>query len=81
LYVSDGGGALRIFDSNTFAPLKSFSVSVDADPIVYDPVTHTTQPGAATGHLVTEAGEYLVMAPAHAGKPAQVLVYSVVPAR
>ena len=34
-----------------------------------------------TGHLVTEAGEYLVMAPAHAGKPAQVLVYSVVPAR
>ncbi|MDB6101021.1 MAG: Pyrrolo-quinoline quinone beta-propeller repeat-containing protein [Gammaproteobacteria bacterium] len=245
LYVSDGGGALRIFDSNTFAPLKSFSVSVDADPIVYDPVTHrlfvvnggekahheytsvtafdttaltqvgavrllgleiegmtvefagprvfannrdknqidifdrndfhkigiwplsrvkrntvsaldetghrlfvaghegqlgiidsdsgkellildigpgaddiaydaasrriyvcggggsgsvdvfeqtdadhyrslgrvTTQPGAATGHLVAEAGEYLVMAPARAGKSAQVLVYSVVPAR
>jgi hypothetical protein len=27
-----------------------------------------------------ETGEYLVMAPAHAGKPAQVLVYAVVPA-
>jgi hypothetical protein len=26
------------------------------------------------------AAEYLVMAPAHAGKPAQVLVYAVVPA-
>jgi hypothetical protein len=41
----------------------------------------TTQPGAATGHLVAEAGEYLVMAPAHAGKRAQVLVYLVGPAR
>lgn len=244
LYVSDGDGALRVFDSNTFAPLKSFSISVDADPIVYDPATHrlfvvnggekahhdytsvtafdttaltqlgevrllgieieemtvesagprvfannrdknqidifdrndfhkigiwplsrlkrntvsalderghrlfvaghegqlgiidsdsgkelqildigpgaddiayeaasrriyvcggggpgsidvfeqtdadhyrslgriATQPGAATGHLVAETGQYLVMAPAHAGKPAQVLVYSVVPA-
>jgi hypothetical protein len=40
----------------------------------------TTQPGAATGRLVAETGEYLVMAPAHAGKPAQVLVYAVVPA-
>jgi hypothetical protein len=28
---------------------------------------------------VAETGEYLVMAPAHAGKPAQVLVYAVVP--
>jgi hypothetical protein len=40
LYVSDGGGALRVFDSNTFAPLQSFNISVDADPIVYDPATH-----------------------------------------
>jgi DNA-binding beta-propeller fold protein YncE len=40
LYVSDGGGAMRVFDSNTFAPLKRFSISVDADPIVYDPATH-----------------------------------------
>jgi DNA-binding beta-propeller fold protein YncE len=39
LYVSDGGGALRVFDSNTFAPLKSFKICVDADPIAYDAAT------------------------------------------
>ena len=39
LYVSDGGGALRVFDSNTFAPIKSFDISADADPVAYDPGT------------------------------------------
>jgi DNA-binding beta-propeller fold protein YncE len=36
LYVSDGGGALRIFDSTTFRPIKTLKLLVDADPIVYD---------------------------------------------
>jgi DNA-binding beta-propeller fold protein YncE len=39
LYVSDGGGAVRIFDSNTFKPLKTLKVLVDADPVTYDPAT------------------------------------------
>lgn len=39
LYVSDGGGAVRIFDSNTFKPLKTLKVLVDADPVAYDPAT------------------------------------------
>jgi DNA-binding beta-propeller fold protein YncE len=39
LFVSDGGGALRIFDSNTYVPIKTLKLLVDADPIVYDPAT------------------------------------------
>lgn len=39
LYVSDGGGALRIFDSKTYEPIKALKLLVDADPIVYDPAT------------------------------------------
>jgi len=39
LYVSDGGGALRIFDSKTYEPIKTLKLLVDADPIVYDPAT------------------------------------------
>ncbi len=36
LYVTDGAGALRIYDSRTFAPLKALKVEIDADPIAYD---------------------------------------------
>jgi DNA-binding beta-propeller fold protein YncE len=39
LYVSDGWGALRIFDSTTFRLIKTLKVLVDADPIVYDAST------------------------------------------
>jgi DNA-binding beta-propeller fold protein YncE len=39
LFVSDGGGALRIFDSKTYEPIKILKLLVDADPIVYDPAT------------------------------------------
>jgi hypothetical protein len=39
LFVSDGGGALHVFDSKTFAPLNSLKIAVDADPIAYDPAT------------------------------------------
>jgi DNA-binding beta-propeller fold protein YncE len=39
LYVSDGAGALLIFDSNTFAPLNSLKIEVDADPVAYDEST------------------------------------------
>lgn len=39
LYVSDGGGAVRIFNSNTFRLLKTLKVLVDADPVAYDSET------------------------------------------
>jgi DNA-binding beta-propeller fold protein YncE len=39
LYVSDGSGALHIFDSKTYQPIKKLKLLVDADPIVYDPST------------------------------------------
>lgn len=39
LFVSDGGGALRSFDSKTYRPIKTLKLLVDADPIVYDPAT------------------------------------------
>jgi DNA-binding beta-propeller fold protein YncE len=39
LFVSDGGGALRIFDSRTYKPIKTLKLLVDADPIVYDSAT------------------------------------------
>lgn len=39
LFVSDGGGALRVFDSKTYAALGTLRIAVDADPIAYDPQT------------------------------------------
>ena len=39
LYVSDGSGAMRVFDSTTYAPLKTIEIQVDADPVAYDPAT------------------------------------------
>lgn len=39
LYVSDGGGALRIFDSKSFKPVKTLKLLVDADPVAYDSST------------------------------------------
>jgi DNA-binding beta-propeller fold protein YncE len=39
LYVSDGSGAMRVFDSTTYAPLQTLKIQVDADPIAYDPAT------------------------------------------
>ena len=61
IYVCGGGGS------------GSVDVFEQADADRYrSPGRITTQPGAATGRLVAETGEYLVMAPAHAGKPAQV---------
>jgi len=39
LYVSDGAGALRIFDSTSYRLIKTLHLLVDADPIVYDPET------------------------------------------
>ena len=38
-YVTDGSGALRIYDSRTYALLKALEIEVDADPIAYDPAT------------------------------------------
>jgi DNA-binding beta-propeller fold protein YncE len=39
LYVTDGTGWLRIYDSRTYKLLKSLKMEVDADPITYDPAT------------------------------------------
>ncbi|HEY7888213.1 MAG TPA: YncE family protein [Steroidobacteraceae bacterium] len=39
LYVTDGAGWLRIYDSRTYMLLKSLKMEVDADPIAYDPDT------------------------------------------
>ena len=36
LYVTDGSGALRIYDSRTYALLRSLKIEIDADPIAYD---------------------------------------------
>ena len=39
LYVTDGTGWLRIYDSRTYKLLKSLPMEIDADPIEYDPAT------------------------------------------
>jgi DNA-binding beta-propeller fold protein YncE len=36
IYVSDGGGALRVFDATDFRLLNTIELLVDADPITYD---------------------------------------------
>jgi DNA-binding beta-propeller fold protein YncE len=47
LYVTDGAGALRIYDSRSYALVKSLAIEVDADPIAYDP---------ANGHVFAVNG-------------------------
>jgi hypothetical protein len=37
----------------------------------------TTEPGAATSHLVSALGKYIVMAPSAENRPAQVLVFKI----
>ena len=39
IFVSDGSGTLRIFDSRNYAQLNSRPLEIDADPIIYDPGT------------------------------------------
>jgi DNA-binding beta-propeller fold protein YncE len=39
IYVSDGGGALRVFDATNFHLLKTIELLVDADPMTYDAVS------------------------------------------
>jgi DNA-binding beta-propeller fold protein YncE len=40
IYVTDGGaGALRVYDGDTYALLKTIPLKVDADSIGYDPAT------------------------------------------
>ena len=47
LYVTDGSGSLRIFDSQTYALRKVLPVQIDADPIAYN---------AATGRIFVVSG-------------------------
>jgi DNA-binding beta-propeller fold protein YncE len=39
IYVSDGGGALRVFDATNFHLQKTMELLVDADPMTYDAVS------------------------------------------
>ncbi len=111
LYVAGHQGQLVVMDSNTGKELQTLPIGEGADDISYDPSSKriyvaggggqgsidvlrmvdadhyeslgrvTTEPGAATGKLVAELGEYVVMVPATAQRAAQVLVYSVTPAK
>src|SRR3984893_6774304 len=47
LYVTDGAGALRIYDSKSYALVKSLKTEVESDPIAYDP---------ANGHVFAVNG-------------------------
>ena len=66
IYVSGGGGpgSVDVYKEN------------DADH--YESLGRfTSAPGAATARLVPKLGEYIVLAPAHETKPAEVLIFQV----
>ena len=71
LYVSDGGGALRVFDSNTYAPLRVFKIAVDADPIAYDRSTQrlfVVNGGEKAHHTYSSVTVFDTNAPAQIGE-------------
>ncbi|HXM20692.1 MAG TPA: hypothetical protein VN948_05455 [Terriglobales bacterium] len=57
IYVSDGGGALRVFDATNFHLLNTIELLVDADPITYDPASKqlfVVNGGEAAHHTYSE---------------------------
>ena len=57
LYVTDGTGWLRIYNSQTYEPLKSLKMEVDADPIAHDPATgriFVANGGEKAGHTYSD---------------------------
>lgn len=107
LFVACRQGGLLVLDSRTGRQLQSLPIGGDTDYVAFDPASRriytsggsgdgwvevyqeedanhyrllgrvTTEPGAATSHLVASLGEYIVMTPSAAHRPAQVWVYRI----
>jgi DNA-binding beta-propeller fold protein YncE len=107
LFVACRRGGLLVLDSENGRQLQKLSIGEGTDYIAFDPTSRriyvsggggrgwvdvyreedanhyrllgqvTTEPGAATSHLVASLGEYLVMTPSSARRPAQVWVYRI----
>ncbi len=107
LFVACRQGGLLVLDSDTGRELQTLQIGADTDYIAFDPRSRriyvsgggghgwvdvyqeedadhyrllgevTTEPGAATSHLVAALGEYIVMTPSSRQRPAQVWVYRI----
>jgi len=107
LFVACHEGSLLVLDSDGGKQLQVLPIGQEADYIAFDPSSHkifvsgggdhgwvdvikeddgdhyrrlgevSTEPGAATSHLVSALGKYIVMAPSAENRPAQVLVYKI----
>ncbi|MGH8293882.1 MAG: YncE family protein [Steroidobacteraceae bacterium] len=107
LFVACREGGLLVLDSDTGEQLQTLPIGGDTDYIAFDPASRriylsggsshgwvevyqeedanhyrmlgkvTTEPGAATSHLVASLGEYIVMTPSGAHRPAQVWIYRI----
>lgn len=107
LFVACRQGGLLVLDSDTGKQLQALPIGADTDYIAFDPAsrriylsgggghgwvdiyqeedanryrllgTVTTEPGAATSHLMASLGEYIVMTPTGPHRPAQVWVYRI----
>lgn len=107
LFVACRKGGVLVLDSRTGRQLQSLPIGGDTDYIAFDPATRriyvsggsgrgwvevyqeedadhyrllgkvTTEPGAATSHLLASLGEYIVMTPSAAHRPAQVWMYKI----
>jgi DNA-binding beta-propeller fold protein YncE len=109
LFVACRQGGLLVLDSDSGKQLQTLPIGFDTDYIAFDPASRriyvsggaghgwvkvfeeeganhyrslgqvTTEPHAATSHLVASLGEYIVMTPSAAHRPAQVWVYKINP--
>lgn len=107
LFVACRRGGLLVLDSDTGKQLQTLPIGGDTDYIAFDPESRriyvsgggghgwvdvyreedanhyrllgkvTTEPGAATSHLVASLGEYIVMTPSADRRPAQVWIYKI----
>jgi DNA-binding beta-propeller fold protein YncE len=107
LFVACHEGNLLVLDSDSGKQLQVLPIGQEADYIAFEPSSRklfvsgggghgwvdvikeedadhyrrlgevTTEPGAATSHLVSALGKYIVMAPSAENRPAQVLVYKI----
>jgi DNA-binding beta-propeller fold protein YncE len=107
LFVACRQGGLLVLDSDSGKQLQTLPIGGDTDYIAFDPASRriyvsggaghgwvkvfeeeganhyrslgqvTTEPYAATSHLVGSLGEYIVMTPSAGQRPAQVWVYKI----